>query len=366
MITVSAFLIVRDESRFLPGCLESLAGSVDEIVVVDTGSVDATKNIAKSGNARIYDWRWTDDFAAARNFAISQCRSDWLLYIDADERLTAPRSVPLGLLLEENAIAAKVAFLPRSGFSRYGEWRLFRRDDRIRFTGAIHETIVPAIRSLAGIGQLLEVEVEIDHLGYDEPSKSKLHRNLPLLRRMVHEQPQRIYYWKDLAETLYRHGDRKEALAVAKRGIVQAVHQTDAESRAAVSLIYQLLIQDAMLTGGASDELLTASFENCPADCTLWLMQAHHYLETRRPREALHWTAKLLATDPNCMRFGLLAHERAIFGYKAHEAAALAHLQLGDRREAANAFRRAHEDCPADRSFQLRAAALGANDSVQT
>ena len=89
---VTAALIVRDEERFLAGCLASLAGRVDEIVVADTGSVDRTREIALEHGARLIEHRWADDFAAARNVALDAASGDWILYVDADERLAAWRA----------------------------------------------------------------------------------------------------------------------------------------------------------------------------------------------------------------------------------------------------------------------------------
>src|SRR5688500_10397342 len=80
---LSASLIVRNEERFLEACLRSLAGRADEIVVVDTGSTDRSRDIARDLGARVLDHEWADDFSAARNAAIDAARGAWILYIDA-------------------------------------------------------------------------------------------------------------------------------------------------------------------------------------------------------------------------------------------------------------------------------------------
>jgi glycosyltransferase involved in cell wall biosynthesis len=95
MTSVAAAMIVRDEAHFLPGCLKSLQGKVDEIVVVDTGSRDATPCIAEDAGARVFHSDWIGDFAAARNRGLEQVSTDWVLYIDADERLRTPSDRPL-------------------------------------------------------------------------------------------------------------------------------------------------------------------------------------------------------------------------------------------------------------------------------
>src|ERR1700730_15626481 len=84
---VSLCLIARNEEANLPACLESAADLVDEIVVVDTGSTDRTKEVAARFGARIYDFAWVDDFSAARNESLRHASGDWIFWLDADDRL---------------------------------------------------------------------------------------------------------------------------------------------------------------------------------------------------------------------------------------------------------------------------------------
>ena len=151
--TVSACLIVRDEETFLVGCLSSLAGHVDEIVVVDTGSVDASLDIARRHGVVLLEREWRNDFAWARNEALAAARGEWVLYIDADERLIVPPGEQLtGGLRPPDVCAALVRFRPQPRTTPYREYRLFRNDPRVRFTGSMHEFIVPAIERLTKAG----------------------------------------------------------------------------------------------------------------------------------------------------------------------------------------------------------------------
>ena len=86
--SITACLIVKNEERFLDKCLQSLQGTADQIVVVDTGSTDRTVEIARTHDAEIHHFEWCDDFAAARNFSLEKARGDWVLILDADEVLT--------------------------------------------------------------------------------------------------------------------------------------------------------------------------------------------------------------------------------------------------------------------------------------
>jgi len=84
---LSAAIIVRDEAEFLHACLSSIKGVCDEIVVVDTGGSDDSREVARSFGADIGFYEWNNDFAAARNASLEMATGEWILYIDADEQL---------------------------------------------------------------------------------------------------------------------------------------------------------------------------------------------------------------------------------------------------------------------------------------
>lgn len=88
MITISLCMIVKNEERILARCLDTVADLVDEIIIVDTGSTDSTKEIAARYTGKIYDFEWVDDFSAARNFAFSKANMEYIYSADADEVLS--------------------------------------------------------------------------------------------------------------------------------------------------------------------------------------------------------------------------------------------------------------------------------------
>src|SRR5262245_45665044 len=87
--TLSLCMIVREAARSLPEALASVQPFADEIVVVDTGSVDRTRNIAQQYGARLFDFVWRDDFSAARNYSLQQATGNWIFWMDADDLLPA-------------------------------------------------------------------------------------------------------------------------------------------------------------------------------------------------------------------------------------------------------------------------------------
>src|SRR5689334_16463908 len=182
---VSAALIVRDESAFIESCLRSLVDTVDEIVIVDTGSRDDTIEIARRFPTQLYHFPWRDDFSAARNYALARAKGDWILYIDADECLEIPsHDVFRAVLADQDKVAWELQFYPRVGWTRCYEMRLFRNDPRIRFRGVIHERIHPAVEAVARSDGLTigSCDVTLRHFGYEADQSAKNSRNIPLLR----------------------------------------------------------------------------------------------------------------------------------------------------------------------------------------
>ena len=197
--TLSACLIVRNEARVLERCLTSLSGVVDEIVVVDTGSTDATPEIAAGFGARICRHVWRDDFSAARNVGLDVATGDWILTIDADEYLEAgtrgriraviDRTDADGILLTVRNLLAPDDLI-QSAESRIV--RLFRRRDDVRFAGIIHEEVDAAIMRRGG--RIVGSPIVILHDGYASDTTqgggTRAERNLPLLLRAAADAPQ--------------------------------------------------------------------------------------------------------------------------------------------------------------------------------
>ena len=99
-VTLSLCMIVKDEERTLERCLNSVKSFINEIIIVDTGSKDKTKEIAKGFNAKIYDFKWINDFAAARNFSFRKATSDYILWLDGDDFINSEDITKIENLLE--------------------------------------------------------------------------------------------------------------------------------------------------------------------------------------------------------------------------------------------------------------------------
>lgn len=150
MATVSLCMIVKNEEKVLSRCLDSVIDAVDEIVIVDTGSTDNTKKIAKAYTDKVYDFEWKDDFASARNFSFSKGTKDYLMWLDADDVILPEDLKKLKELKKEldkdktDAVMMRynTAFDEEDNpvFYFYRE-RLIKRTISFEWKGRVHEVI---------------------------------------------------------------------------------------------------------------------------------------------------------------------------------------------------------------------------------
>ena len=154
---VSLTMIVKDEEENLPKCLIVRGGLFDEIVVVDTGSKDRTREIAREFGARVFDFVWVDDFAAARNAALARATGDYAFWLDADDVIDPPQREKLERLLDtfaarrrRPAYVVKCSCDPGpngdGGQTVVDHIRLFPLREDVRWTYRVHEQILPALR----------------------------------------------------------------------------------------------------------------------------------------------------------------------------------------------------------------------------
>ncbi len=228
-------MIVRNEEANLPRCLASVRGLFDEIVVVDTGSVDRTKDIALEFGARVFDFVWIDDFAAARNAALEQATGDYVFWLDADDVIEASEREKLKGLLGELRPAKHETFVLRcvcntssNGMIVVDHPRLFPRLHNVSWEPRIHEVINPALER-AGI-PMTWTDIRIRHMGYVDPvvHEQKRQRNLMLLQKELADRPDDPFIYYYLGTLSFEREQWQEALgyfilSVAKWGTTQAI-----------------------------------------------------------------------------------------------------------------------------------------------
>ena len=266
-MTLALSMIVRNAAADLERCLESASSAVDEIVIADTGSTDGTPGLASRLGARILLIPWEDDFARARNRALAEVRSDWVLVLDADERLDAAAPAALPALISAASVAgyqvtirnytlstadrlwdrpavANDFRLPESkpypAYVTHQNVRLFRRSSEIYFVGRVHETAGPRIVETGS--RLAEADILIHHFGLVATEetlrrKNELYRELG--RQKVLEMPNnpQAHFELGLVEFDNFHNDEtalacfKKACALNPRLSVAWLFTALAESR---------------------------------------------------------------------------------------------------------------------------------------
>ncbi len=230
MSTISLCMITKNEEHFLEQCLNSVKELVDEIIIVDTGSTDQTKEIASKFTDKIYDFQWCDDFSAARNESLKHAAKDWILVLDADEVISKqdhPKIIQLinsettaYTLIQRNyfqsednfgkfnSLHIKAAGQDENGFilskdDHYPEsqntlgWlsapiiRLFRnsKTSPAFFSGVVHEDVSSSIN-----GQIINSDIPIHHFGKLNPETWK--KKWELYERLAEKkvQQEKDYY----------------------------------------------------------------------------------------------------------------------------------------------------------------------------
>lgn len=240
LATLALSMIVKNEEKVLGRCLDSVIGTVDEIVLVDTGSTDKTTEIALSYQGRtasdgvtpltvtVVGLPWRDDFSAARNYGLEAVKSDWVLQLDADEELVR---APDPALLNRNCLAYTVNMLvardAEDANSRQPESfvsiRLFRNRAGLRYEGIIHEQVY--IRDLDA---LQPSDVDIIHFGpfLDEEKDhfARRARNLKLLTAAINKDAGNGYLHSCLGNEYFVARDFASALAAYQQGAARADH----------------------------------------------------------------------------------------------------------------------------------------------
>ncbi len=272
MKTLALCMIVKNEEEMLGGCLESVKDWVDEMIVVDTGSTDNTKQIALDHGAKVFDFEWINDFAAARNFSKAQTQCDYVLALDADERFNG---VDGPLLREQiNAQDSKVCFIRLSeadSITDTVEEALTRSEQKGDFT--FLPRILKNVEGNDWVGRVHEgpldtlgakfIEVSFVHLGADlsyRASKEKSLRNLLLLEEVYRENPNQFpLFYSYLALERHAVGDNQgflEALEMGWNKHLEHIEQT--EGKVAINSGYLNTYPSVLLARGQFAEGMQA------------------------------------------------------------------------------------------------------------
>lgn len=226
---ISLSMIVKNEAQNLTDCLNSVKNLVHEMIVIDTGSTDSTKEIAHSLGAKVYDYSWQENFAEARNYALEYVNTEWVLVLDADEVLNSSiipyiqKAVTEKDHLVVNLIRHEIGSLS-SPYSQLS--RLFRKHPDIKFSRPYHALIDDAVLSLQkkeSHWRIVDLpEIAIKHYGYQPEviaSGDKAKRAKKAMESYLSKNPNDAYVSSKLGALYLDLGDTKKGLKLLKTGL---------------------------------------------------------------------------------------------------------------------------------------------------
>ncbi len=214
MKTISLCMIVKDEEAVLDKCLKSVHDLVDEIIIVDTGSTDKTKEIAKKYTDKIYDFKWVDDFAKARNYSFSKATKDYIFWLDADDYMPEEdrkKFKELRKTIDGSVDIYTMIYIysrDKNGNPTYVQrkHRLLKRENNYKWESPIHEFINPT-------GKIKQTDIKIIHnkIKINDPK-----RNRRIFEKMIKEghkftlreefcYAREFYYSKEIPEAIDKY-----------------------------------------------------------------------------------------------------------------------------------------------------------------
>ena len=329
-------LIVRDNAHTIIPCLESIRPWVDEIIVVDTGSLDETPQLCRQLGARVSVFPWIDDFSAARNASLDQASGEWIFWMDSDDTISPENGARLRALADGEHAAAVLGYVLQVHCPGQGEGenddvtvvdhvKLFRNLPGLRFEGRIHEQVLGNIRKLGGT--VAWTDIFVTHSGSDQSpagKRRKVERDLRILALDLAERPEHPFVLFNLGMTYHDLQEDEQAGHWLRRCLAVS-HAEESHVRKAYALLISSLTR--LRSWDEAQAACTAGRDLFPQDPEILfraglLAQAQGkpeaaveaYREVLRAREERHFSS----LDPG------------ITGFKTRHNLALALAELGE------------------------------------
>ncbi|MEQ9094189.1 MAG: glycosyltransferase, partial [Miltoncostaeaceae bacterium] len=343
---ISLCIIMRDEEQHLARCLTSVRGAVDEIIIVDTGSVDGSIAIAERFGATVLHEEWQGDFAAPRNTAIDAASGEWILVLDADEEVIGAHA--LRELIETPGVEGwslrEVNFIGEErGIDSVvmSAFRLFRNRPEYRYEGALHEQVMGAV-SHAGLGEMRFAGVEIHHYGYLEPTnraKKKSDRNMAIVLGEVERKPEDPFTLFNAGVEFQRVERHEEALEYFRRSF----DNLDSLSVYYASLLVRNIVASLHMLGRDDEalEVLADGLQAYPDFADLHHLEGRVHAGRREFRAAMRSFRRAVEIGEHGGDRYL--SQTGMGSFYALSGLGLLHQLMGDKGEAVRAFKRSIE-----------------------
>jgi len=299
--TLSLCIITKDEEKNIARCINSVKDIVDEIVVVDTGSKDKTVDIAKSLGARVIHMEWEDDFSKARNTAIDNAKSDWILFLDADEVVRKEDVEKIRPLLNDDTVEAYLfKFINYGGDSVsnritqiHYNFKLFRNNGKLRYVYPIHENLKNVVHNRDLIYK--DSGVTILHYGYLSETrieKNKTRRYIDLMSKYLLKHPNDKFQHLNLGVEYFNAKEYDKALKHLKI----AEKWIDSSSSLRIRLLrYLILTYTELKNYDAALELANSAKATFDKIADFYFLEGNIYVEQKRYQKAIEAFNKCLA-----------------------------------------------------------------------
>ncbi|GHU53276.1 glycosyl transferase [Clostridia bacterium] len=313
MITISLCMIVRDEEETLARCLECAKAFADEIIIVDTGSVDSTVEIAKNYTDKVFEFKWVDDFSKARNFSFSHATMDYQMWLDADDIISEQDQQAISELKNTLEPDIDMVYMQyKVSELNYSRERLIKNIKALqRWNGAIHECIAP-------VGNIIYADITITHAKVKQTAPD---RNLNIFKKMLergeHLVPREQYYY---ARELMWVGRNDEATALMET----LIKRTDVWIENRISACLDLY----NMTKNAS--FLYKSFELATPRAEICYELGNYYLSTNEYKRAIWWYESALKCTPSNGGFNVTD----CYGFNPYLQLCICYDKLGDKQTA--------------------------------
>jgi len=284
---ISACVITKNEAKNINRCLQSVKDIVNEIIVVDTGSNDATVTIAEQVGAKVLHYQWSNDFAAARNYVLAQAKGDWIIFLDADEYFAAKTIKNVRPFIDKIHGKRKIEAVRCQMNNLEGidgplrssnpTIRIFRNSPVIRYQGRVHEAVYKSGKPVKTI-DVTDRLIVIYHTGYTiETTIAKVRRNTVILEEEIKSGMVRDLTYCYLSDGCWRAGEYEKSIEYAQKAI-KHLEQRNSEFDYKP---YVFLINSMTHLKTYSEETVVAccneAIEKFPHHPEIWMMQGLYY-----------------------------------------------------------------------------------------
>jgi GT2 family glycosyltransferase/2-polyprenyl-3-methyl-5-hydroxy-6-metoxy-1,4-benzoquinol methylase/tetratricopeptide (TPR) repeat protein len=330
-VRLSLCMIVRDNEDTIEACLDSIYPWVDEIIIVDTGSRDATQEICRRFGARVFEFPWCDDFSAARNESFRHAGGEWIFWMDSDDVIDQEQGRKLRALVYGSHGPDCLGYVAQvhCASADVGEMttvdhvKVVRNLPDLRFEHRIHEQILPAIRRRGGYVEFTEIHVV--HLGSRQTSDqraAKLERDFRILAMDIADHPDHPFVLFNLGMTYDDAGLHREAESYLRRCL-----SVSEPGESHVRKAWALLLNSVKNQGKTAESLQLAdeAIRIFPKDRELRFRKGTLLQQLDRHSEAIKEYQTLLDSSEE-RHFQSL--DPSITGYKLHHNLALSLHEL--------------------------------------